>query len=275
MDKINIKDIELKTDRLSLRAFEEEDLEDLYAYAKEPGLGESAGWFHHESIEDSRKVLDSFIKDANIFALVYEGKVVGSIGLHPYDEEFFTNLAGKKAVEIGFVIGSAYQKKGLMQEALERVLEFLFKDIGLDYVVAGHFRGNFKSKKIQMKLGFKYYSSHLIKTQMGTSEVVHENILSKEDFDQYLLDKEKEKSRKYELAHKKQIINRYDLKEGENFSYQLNFSNALIFVISGLISYDTKLYIGSDLIQIDKKDKVDLKVLRDASFILVENNFGD
>lgn len=34
----------LETERLILRAWRADDLEDFYAYASEPGVGERAGW---------------------------------------------------------------------------------------------------------------------------------------------------------------------------------------------------------------------------------------
>ena len=47
--KINGKVLE--TQRLILREFKEEDLTDFYEYASVDGVGEMAGWSHHENIE--------------------------------------------------------------------------------------------------------------------------------------------------------------------------------------------------------------------------------
>ena len=47
--EINGKVIE--TERLILRPFREEDLGDFYEYASVEGVGEMAGWKHHESID--------------------------------------------------------------------------------------------------------------------------------------------------------------------------------------------------------------------------------
>ena len=46
----------LETERLILRAWRADDLEDFYAYASEPGVGERAGWKHHETREESRRI---------------------------------------------------------------------------------------------------------------------------------------------------------------------------------------------------------------------------
>jgi ribosomal-protein-alanine N-acetyltransferase len=57
---IDTSKISLETDRLILRPFCEGDLFDLYKYASVPGVGEMAGWPHHESIETSMIILKSF-----------------------------------------------------------------------------------------------------------------------------------------------------------------------------------------------------------------------
>ena len=66
--KINGKEIETK--RLILRPFKQQDLEDFYEYAKVEGVGERAGWKHHESIDKSQSILDSFIDEDKTFAIV-------------------------------------------------------------------------------------------------------------------------------------------------------------------------------------------------------------
>ena len=110
---------------------------------------------------------------------------------------------------------------------------------------------------------------------MGTMEVTHEYILSKEDFDKYLENKTKEEkiTTSESLAIKSnsnQVISEKNLAQGENFTLNSDFSNILIFVKNGMIQYESKLYIGGDLIIANPNDKINLGILRDASFIIVE-----
>ena len=81
--EFHIKNKEIETERLLLRAFKEIDLNDFYEYAKVDGVGEMAGWPHHENIEESKKILDRFIKNDIVFAIVYKenNKVIGSLGV--------------------------------------------------------------------------------------------------------------------------------------------------------------------------------------------------
>lgn len=273
--KIDVSGVILEGDRVRLRAFKKDDLEDFYLYAKTPGLGESAGWFHHESIEDSKKILDKFIENKNILAIEKDGQVIGSIGIHPYDVEFFEDLKDKRAVEIGFVLSEDFHRQHLMTESLELVLDYLFNDLNLDAVVGGHFRGNFKSKNIHKKFNYKYFSSHLVKTNMKTMEVTHEYILSRKDYDEYIGNKtKKERTKSNEsltyISNSNQIISEKSLQQGDIFNLDSDFSNILIFVKNGMIQYESRLYIAGDLIIANPNDKINLEILRDASFIVVE-----
>lgn len=273
--EIDVSGVILEGDRVRLRSFREDDLEDFYLYAKTPGLGESAGWFHHESIEDSKKILDKFIENKNILAIEKDGQVIGSIGIHPYDVEFFEDLKDKRAVEIGFVLSEDFHRQHLMTESLELVLDYLFNDLNLDAVVGGHFRGNFKSKNIHKKFNYKYFSSHLVKTNMKTMEVTHEYILSRKDYDEYIGNKtKKERTKSNEsltyISNSNQIISEKSLQQGDIFNLDSDFSNILIFVKNGMIQYESRLYIAGDLIIANPNDKINLEILRDASFIVVE-----
>ena len=65
--RINGKVIE--TERLILRPFRQTDLEDFYEYASVEGVGEMAGWKHHESIAESQSIMNSFISNDKVFAI--------------------------------------------------------------------------------------------------------------------------------------------------------------------------------------------------------------
>lgn len=79
----------LETERLILREFRESDAEDLYEYARDPEVGPNAGWKPHESLGESRNVLNSFIESGEVWAIEDKAthKVIGSIGLHKRTRE--------------------------------------------------------------------------------------------------------------------------------------------------------------------------------------------
>ena len=60
---IDVTDVILETERLILRPWTMNDLDDFYEYASQSGVGEMAGWKAHESIDESRKILTMFMKE--------------------------------------------------------------------------------------------------------------------------------------------------------------------------------------------------------------------
>ena len=59
----------IETKRLILRSFKQTDLEDFYEYASVEGVGEMAGWKHHENIAESQSIMNSFISEDKVFAI--------------------------------------------------------------------------------------------------------------------------------------------------------------------------------------------------------------
>jgi ribosomal-protein-alanine N-acetyltransferase len=74
----------MQTPCLILRQFTQGDLKDLFAYASVEGVGEKVGWPHHKSLDESQLILDRFIKEGEVWAIVNraDNKVIGLIGLH-------------------------------------------------------------------------------------------------------------------------------------------------------------------------------------------------
>ena len=108
--QIDTSMMRIETDRLLLRPFEEGDLNDFYAYASVPGVGEMAGWPHHENIEDSRGILDNFVRGRTELAIWHKAdrKVIGSFGFHiswANEDERYAQLPSK---EIGYVLAKEY-----------------------------------------------------------------------------------------------------------------------------------------------------------------------
>ena len=169
--KINGKVLE--TQRLILREFKENDLTDFYEYASVDGVGEMAGWSHHENIETTKEILNSFIKDNKVFAIVYKenNKVIGSLGVEKYGMEEkldeFKDLYGRS---IGYVLSKNYWGKGLMKEAVKCVINYLFDECNLDFIICGYYLFNNQSKRVQEKCGFKPYRSLMMDTKRGTKE---------------------------------------------------------------------------------------------------------
>jgi len=180
--EIDISGVILKTDRLILRPWKETDLEDLYAYASVDGVGQMAGWAPHSDREETKKVLTRFIERKKTFALEYRGKVIGSLGVEEYSEEQFPEFADKKVRELGFILSKDCWGQGLMPEAVNEVIRYLFEEAGLDIILCAHFLSNKQSARVQEKCGFKHYAYGSYETKIGTVEKDETNILTREDW---------------------------------------------------------------------------------------------
>lgn len=176
----NIKGKMIETRRLILRAFKESDLDDFFEYASVEGVGEKAGWHHHQTKEKTKEILDIFIKEDKVFALVdkEKNKVIGSLGVERYGMEKelseFNNYQGR---EIGFVLSKSYWGQGIMPEAVKAVIDYLFNELNLDFLTCGYYNFNSQSKRVQEKCGFKPYRSLIMETRMNTKEKGTLNLL--------------------------------------------------------------------------------------------------
>ena len=131
---VDITGVELTTPRLTLRPWRKSDLEDFFEYASVDGVGQMAGWLPHRDTTESQKILDSFISKKKTFALDYQGKAIGSLGIEEYNEDEFPALLDMRCRSLGFVLSKAYWGRGLMPEAVEAVIQWLFEAVKLCHV---------------------------------------------------------------------------------------------------------------------------------------------
>lgn len=182
--KFAINGKQIKTERLLLRPFRQSDLHDFYEYASVEGVGEKAGWKHHESIEESQKILHNFISQDKTFAIVFKEnqKVIGSLGVEEYGlEDKLSEFFEYQGRELGYVLSKAYWGKGIMTEAVKSVIEYLFKEQNLDFLLCGYYKFNLPSKRVQEKCGFKAYRKLVMETKFGTKEEAILNLLPNPD----------------------------------------------------------------------------------------------
>lgn len=173
--EIDISQVTLYTDRLVLRPWKPDDLHDLYEYAKVDGVGQMAGWTPHKSIDETKQILDNFIRHRKTFAIVYNGKAIGSLGIEKYNEKELPAYDEKMGRELGYVLSKAYWGQGLMPEAVREVIRWLFEEEKLDFIVCGHFTDNPQSWRVQEKCGFVHYKKSKYETVCGD---VKENWIS-------------------------------------------------------------------------------------------------
>lgn len=174
--RIDITGVVLTTDRLTLRPWRESDLNDFYEYASVDGVGQMAGWNPHRNMEESKEILSHFIEGRHDFALEYQGKVIGSLGVKEYNEKNYPELAALQGRELGYTLSKDYWGRGLMPEAVKAVVDWLFNEQKLDFIIVGHFDWNGQSKRVAQKCGFQYVKTTEFETRYGTMETCLEYI---------------------------------------------------------------------------------------------------
>ena len=79
-------------------------------------------------------------------AIVYDGKVIGSISVEKKDDD----------AEIGYMLLNEYSNKGIGTEAVRQVCSIAFKILSLEQITANVFQPNIASIRVLLKNGFKY-----------------------------------------------------------------------------------------------------------------------
>lgn len=177
---IDISGLIIQTPRIKLRPWTMDDLEDLYLYASVPGVGEMAGWSYHKSIDESREILELFIRHKKTLALEVQGRAVGSIGIEMYNPLELPDLDHLKGRELGYVLSKDYWGQGLMTEGLKALIAYLFDEIGLDFLACASYPSNQGSARVQAKCGFKYVKDVEAKTYDGKISTCSLSILMAE-----------------------------------------------------------------------------------------------
>ena len=79
-------------------------------------------------------------------AIVYDGKLIGSISVEKKDDD----------AEIGYMLLNEYSNKGIGTEAVRQVCSIAFKILTLEQITANVFQPNIASIRVLLKNGFKY-----------------------------------------------------------------------------------------------------------------------
>ena len=141
----------LSTERLVLRGFETSDAVSVYAYAQSEKVAVMAGFAPHKSVEDSRRMVQTFMEKDAHWAIVEKatGRLIGSISLQ---------ADGKRRLEnsrrMGYLLGEGYWGQGYATEACREMLRYAFEELECPVISADLFPTNNKSKRVLKKLGF-------------------------------------------------------------------------------------------------------------------------
>lgn len=146
---------ELQTQRLLLRDFSMEDLDDFYAYCANPDVGIHAGWPAHQNKEQSEKVLRRMMESGEYWAVCEResGRNIGLVRLHPDERR---KRSPQNVLAMSYLLAKEQWGRGYMTEALQEVLRHAFEEMGLALISAYRFSYNERSARVMEKLGFVY-----------------------------------------------------------------------------------------------------------------------
>ena len=168
----------LNTARVYLRNFGQEDINDMYEFCSQPEI-EMVGWAAHKNMEETKQVLEQWILNKNIYAIVYKEtkKVIGYIAIHEDSED-----GRPDTKELGFALNNQYHRLGIMSEVLQGVLDYLFSKEIL-YVWACCFQNNISSKKLIEKIGFAFMQDGVFYSESFKKDIPsYEYRMSKSDW---------------------------------------------------------------------------------------------
>ncbi len=172
-----------ETDRLILRPWTIDDAESLYKYAKNPLVGPIAGWPIHTSVDNSKEIIQTVLSADETYAVcLKDNTAIGSIGLFPPAQTH--TKSGDDEIEIGYWIGAPFWGKGLIPEAVRKMQEHAFNNLGIKVMWCGYYDGNEKSRKCQEKCGFIFHHTEENKpcTLMGDFRTEHFTRITKKQW---------------------------------------------------------------------------------------------
>jgi RimJ/RimL family protein N-acetyltransferase len=146
----------LKSKRLGFRIWSKDDLDlayGLWGDFEVTKLFDKRGPLSMEQVKD--KLLEEMATQTAHgiqywpFFLQKSGEHIGCAGLRPYD-------MAKNIFEIGFHIRSNHWQKGYASEAARAVMHYAFSYLKVKALFAGHNPKNSGSRKLLLKLGFRY-----------------------------------------------------------------------------------------------------------------------
>jgi [ribosomal protein S5]-alanine N-acetyltransferase len=147
----------IETIRLILRRFTEEDAEDMFRnWAGDPEVCKFLSWGPHRDATVSRKRIMNWISNYKhdftyVWAIELKSKnmVIGSISVELSNEN-------DMSCEVGYCIGKPYWSRGIMTEALQAVMHYLFYEVGYQRIQAKHDVLNIASGKVMQKAGMNF-----------------------------------------------------------------------------------------------------------------------
>lgn len=149
----------LETERLMLRGFREDDLEQHARILSDPVVMEHFGGHLFGREESWRRLLGGVglwqLQGTGLLAVERksDGKLVGHLGLFDYHREMQPSIEGEP--ELGYIFAAEVHGQGIAREACEALLAWADRTLEADRMVAIIAMSNAPSMKLAKRVGFE------------------------------------------------------------------------------------------------------------------------
>ncbi len=148
----------IETDRLILRRYVIEDADAMYKnWASDSEVTKFLTWQPHSSVEVSRGIIENWLKEYSDEKYYQWAIVLKDNGNEPIGDISVVHMKEDiSMVHIGYCLGRAWWRRGIMSEALKAVTDFMFDTVEVNRVESRHDPMNPNSGKVMQKCGMKY-----------------------------------------------------------------------------------------------------------------------
>lgn len=162
------------TDRLIIRQFGLQDTVSFYQYRANETVSQFQSWENY-TYEDAEMFVEKQMNHAPnqpgtwfqfALALADSDKLIGDCALN-------TPLAEPRIVEIGYTLAPEHQGQGYIHEALQALLDYIFRTLGKHKVIAFTDVRNDKSIRVLERLGMRR-EGHLLQNYNSKGQWVDE-----------------------------------------------------------------------------------------------------
>lgn len=148
----------IETDRLILRRYKIEDADAMYKnWASDSEVTKFLTWQPHPSVDVSRSIIEDWLKEYSDEKYYQWAIVLKDNGNEPIGDISVVHMKEDiSMVHIGYCLGRAWWRRGIMSEALKAVMDFMFDTVEVNRVESRHDPMNPNSGKVMQKCGMKY-----------------------------------------------------------------------------------------------------------------------
>ena len=146
----------LKTERLILRKFTENDLDALYQIYSDVEVNTFLPWFPLKTMEDAKAFYIEQYEKKYKQEQAYNYAICLKENNQPIG---YINVSMNESYDFGYGLSKEFWHKGFITEAGKEIVELLKQD-GIPYITATHDVNNPRSGEVMKHLGMKYQYSY-------------------------------------------------------------------------------------------------------------------